>query len=288
MPSRPFALLLLTPIVLCLATPQSLFAQPAACLAAADLVNTPDFEASPRSDESAELLALWYADGLVADGALYERIHADLEQAAFQFPQLDLWPAWRGVEIPDGVLIRFVDVAARDAAEAGDNEAFNCLTDLLDVSSVTFWNSITWAYAEFDGRYDIPLTKSLFELIPEIDLTEANASIAYFDTGCFHSPDGVGRVYFLEEVVVLFPATGTGNVERVELSADGTVSYEEFDHRSDAPWQSELEACLDRKLSGHLDRGLTTVEDIPTLSEIGLLVLVLSLLAAGVVSSRGV
>lgn len=287
MEPRPLLLFLPVLVMLALATPADLFAQPAACLAAADLVNTPDFEASPRPDESAELLALWYADGLVADGDLYDPIHEDLEQAALQFPELDLWPAYRGTEIPDGVLVRFVDEAAQDGAESGENEAFNCLTELLDVSYVTFYSVITWAYVQFDGRYDISLARSLFELIPEIDLTEPNVSIvAYFDTGCFYSPDGLSRVYFLEEVVIFFPAAGVGNVERIEFSADGAVSYEEFDHRSDAPWQSELEACLDHQLSGQLDPGLTAVEDIPTLSEIGLALLFLSLLAAGVVRSR--
>jgi hypothetical protein len=269
-------------------TPSLLNAQPAACLAAADFVNSVDFEASPRADESAELMALWYSDGLVAKGPLYYRIQADLDHAAQQLPALDFWPVWRGKAIPDDLLIRFVDVAAREAAELGLNESFNCLTELLDVSYVSFQSIGPGASIKFDGLYDIPIVRSLFEMIPEISTTFPNSSFAYLDTGCFHSPDGFSRVYFLEEVVAFYPAFGTGNVERIEVAANGTLSYEEYDDRYDAPWQTELEACLDHQLSGDLDPSLLGIQGIPTLSQIGLGLLVLSLLAAGVVRLRGV
>ncbi len=78
---------LLVPVLaLGVATPSLVLSRPAACLAAAELVGTPDFDASPRHDESAELLALSYTDGLVTDGTLYERIHQDLGKAALLLP----------------------------------------------------------------------------------------------------------------------------------------------------------------------------------------------------------
>ncbi|MBZ0112036.1 MAG: IPTL-CTERM sorting domain-containing protein [Thermoanaerobaculia bacterium] len=271
---------------LIVATPSHLHAQPAACLAAADLVNSADFAASPRADRSAELMALWYSDVLVAEGPLYNRIHADLDRAAQQLPELDLWSVYRGMAIPEDVLIVFVDQAAHDAAENGQNESINCLTELLDVFSINFFSAGTLAYFQFDGRYNTPIVRSLFELIPEISSTLPNSSFGYFDTGCFHSPDGFSRVYFLEEFVDLYPAAGTGNVERIEVDANGTLSYEEYDHRADAPWQTELEACLDHQLSGDLDPSILGIVGIPTLSQIGLALLVLSLLAAGVVRMR--
>ena len=251
---RPL-LLLLGLVTLFALTPVKLFAQPAACLAAANLVNTPDFAASPRPDRHAELLALLYTNGLVAAGPLYDRIHLDLELAALQFPELDLWDVHRGKESKDGVRVTFVDEEAFSEAENGANEAFNCLTEILDVNNLTFWSSINGAYVGFDGLYDIPPVLSLFELIPEIDLTLPDYSIvANFDTGCFHSPDGFRRVYFLEEVIYdYYPAVGTGNVERIDVEADGSVTYEEYDNRYEAPWQAELETCLSRQLSGDLD-----------------------------------
>ena len=286
MPSQRFVLVLTILVGLSLAAASDLRAQPAACLAAAELVNTPDFEASPRPDETAELLALWYTDGLVADGALYWQIHTDLARAGQQFPELDLWPAFRGREIPSDVLVEFVDEAARDAAANGENAAFNCLIELLGARSVRY--IFNWAGIEFHGLYDVPVVRSLFEMIPEVELTTPNMFLSNFDTGCFHSPDGFSRVYFLEEVRRFPFPRGVGNVERIEFSADGTVSYEKFDRRTIAPWRSELEACLDRQLSGELVRGLPTVREIPSLSDFGLSLLVLMLLAAGVVRLRPV
>ena len=269
------------------AGPSHLLAQPAACLAAAEFVRSADFEASPRADESAELLALWYSNGIAASGPLYDRIHRDLDLAAQQFPELDLWAPHRGRAFPDELLMGFVDQAARDAAENGENEAFNCLTELLDVSSIRFGLS-AWGIVQFDGLYNLSIVTLLFELIPEITTTVPNSDFTYLDIGCFHSPDGFRRVYFFEELVTIYPAAGTRNPERIEVAANGTLSYEEYDSRHDAPWQDELEACLDHQLSGELDPSILGILNIPTLGQLGLALLVLSLLLAGVGRLRAV
>lgn len=287
MPSHRFVLVLMVFAGLNLVPAADLRAQLDVCQAATDLANTSDFNASPRPDETAELLALWYADGLVADGELYWQIHTDLTRAGQQFPQLDLWPVHRGREIPKDVFVKFVDEAARDAAANGENAAFNCLIELLGARSVRY--IFNWANIEFHSRYNLSVVRSLFEMLPEIDLTDTNSYInAYFDTGCFHSPDGFSRVYFLEEVAFSFISgrIRPRNVERIEFSADGTVSYEEFDRRFNAPWQPELEACLSRQLSGQLNRGVPSVQEIPTLSEIGMTLLLLSLFTVGAVRLR--
>ena len=284
MPRHRFVLLVPF-LLLGVAAPSLVAGQPAACLAAADLVGTPEFEASPRPDESAELLALSYTDGLVADDTLYNRIHQDLGLANLLFPDLDFWPVYRGAEPPAALHVEFVDETARDAAENGDNEAFNCLTELLDVSAVRYFQFTPVARVAFAGLYDFPTASSLFELIPEIVTTRPAAPYwVAFDTGCFHSPDGVSRVYFLEELLAFYPDAFTGNVERIEFGSDGAASVEEYDHRSNAPWQAELEACLDGQLSGDLQPGpIPPVATIPTLSEIGLAMLVLLVLAVGLV-----
>ncbi len=121
---------------------------------------------------------------------------------------------------------------------------------------MSYYQITPGAHVDFDKLFDYPTASSFFELIPEIDATYPNRSVVVpFGTGCFHSPDGVSRVYFFEETLVFYPDGFTGNVERVEFRSDGSVSSEEYDHRNNAPWQSELEACLNRELSGELAPG---------------------------------
>ncbi len=270
---------------LCVTTQSPLAAQSAVCAAAAELVNATEPADSPRPDESAELLALWYADGLIADGALYDRIRLDLAQAAHHFPDLDLWRVERRQHPGLGPSVTFVDVAAKEHAQQGLNEGFNCLIDLLEARDV-FFGPLRSVYVRFDSYYEPAQTSSLFGEVEDVLAAGPNFFSGVVDTGCFHSPDGVSRVYFLEEQVLRFPLSPPrlGNVERVELGPGG-ISVEEFDQRLDAPWRAELEACLERQLSGELDLVLQTTE-IPTLSDISLLALVLALMGAGVVWSR--
>ncbi|MEM1182863.1 MAG: hypothetical protein AAGM22_31250, partial [Acidobacteriota bacterium] len=138
---------------------------------------------------------------------------------------------------------------------------------------------------EFDGVYQLPRTRELYEQIATAELTDSNGS-SLPDIGCYYSPDGERRVYFLENHEVSFPNVLITDWARAEVSFAG-AEVELFDDSGLPPWFDEREACLDGDFSGDLDFLSTPVTDIPTAGDVGLLALIGLLTAAALRQLRG-
>ena len=139
-----------------------------------------------------------------------------------------------------------------------------------------------------------PLAKSLpsalllvhtLAQIPTVDFTEANGS-SIPDVGCYYSPDGLRRVYFLERYEVPFPSVVITDWARAEVSFAG-AEVELVEGSDPPPWIDEREACIAGDFSGELDFLGTPITDIPTAGDLGLLAFIGLLIAAALRRLRG-
>lgn len=260
------------------AAASSAMAQTPLCDSLAALDPPGEIAASPHDSRDAELLTLMASRGVAADSGLYGTVQADLENLLSLRPDLAQLPALPEVSAAS-LFVSFVSPEARDAAQNGELEDFECLNELLDLESATFYSSFPrLVFLEFDGRYRVETVGTAYEQVPGVDYIDLNHSFPG-PAGCFYRRADRGRVYFFEEWLVLYPAAYPVLLVRAELDRfGGGVTFEDAVPPYPPALEEEYEACK----AGLLDvpAGPESVE-IPTLSGSALAGLALLLAAAG-------
>ncbi|MEO1087492.1 MAG: hypothetical protein AAFY88_24910, partial [Acidobacteriota bacterium] len=239
-------------------------AQTPICDAVSRLDPPAEIAASPRDNYNAELLALAGSGGVAADAVMYEQILRDFSAIEALEPGVTEWPL-QPEETTDGFFLWFDTEADRDRAENGEIEDYDCLNELLDLKSATYYNFVLprTVFLEFGGVYNLPRLRELYEQIPTADFTGPNGG-SVPDIGCYYSPDGLSRVYFLEqwEFGLPFMVVITDWV-RVEVGFGG-AAVERVEGPDPPPWIDERSACIAGEFSGELDFLGAPVTDIPT------------------------
>ena len=113
------------------------WAQTPNCDLAASLDPPSELAASPRDNYNAEFLALAGSAGLAADTLLYELILRDFAAIEALEPGITEWTLG-DEETTDSFFLWFETEADRDRAENGEIADYNCLNELLDLSSATY------------------------------------------------------------------------------------------------------------------------------------------------------
>ena len=256
------------------------YCQTQLCDEAASLDPVAEIEATPRENETAELLALWSSRGAAADSGTYNTVTADLDRIASDYPDIAEIPV-RFQTDRSGLFVPFVDVATRELAEAGGIPDLNCLNVIFDQDSIqTFPNAIPRAiFLEFDGNYRIEELVDLYARIPGVEYSESNGSTLPADIGCFYSSESGKRTYFFEEWDSLFPIPRRERLARVEVNG-GQLSLVDDPYPYDPELEQEYLDCQAGLLSG------PQVVEVPTASTVALGILAMLLAIAGLWISR--
>ncbi len=263
------------------AAASSAMAQTPLCDSLAALDPPGEVTASPRDSRDAELLTLMASRGAAADSDLYETVQEDLEFLLSLRPDLAELPV-RPRAGADSLFVIFISPEARDAAQNGELEDFECLNELLDLESATYYNIIPKiVFLSFDGRYRSETVGAAYEQVPGASSFSLNHSFPG-PAGCFYRRADGGRVYFFEEWIVPYPGAYPVLLVRAELDRYGGVSFVDAIPPYEPALEEEYEACL----TGLLDvpDPLASVE-IPTLSGAALAGFALLLAAAGLGAS---
>ncbi|MEM6795204.1 MAG: hypothetical protein AAF725_14590 [Acidobacteriota bacterium] len=239
-----------------------------------------ELAASPRDNFNAEFLALAGSEGVAADTPVYEQILRDFAAIEALEPGITEWPL-EDAETTDGFFVWFETEADRDRAESGEIADYTCLNELLDLSSATYYTFVLprTVFLEFDGVYNLARAREFYSQIPTVEFTEANGRNIP-DIGCYYSPDGLRRVYFLERYENNFPfPVEITDWARAEVGFPG-AEVERVVGTDPPPWIDEREACIAGDFSGELDFLGAPITDIPTVGDLGLLAMIGLLIAA--------
>jgi hypothetical protein len=178
--------------------------------------NLADIQASPRPDNFAENLALLIGDGVAAEGALYERLSADLAAIRAAQPALagalfkNIW--WD----PHGLILG-LNGEAHAAARAGGFDGWSCLNTWFGGSIDTVFEYTPAAVLSFAPLLHPYRIGPDYEEIPGVTYAEANgygypASGPTPTPGLCASIDGPAIDYFFEGSPAMYyrvPAPGS-------------------------------------------------------------------------------
>ena len=249
------------------------------CDEASALDPVAEVEASPRDNESAEMLALWFSRGAAADTGTYDTITADLARIALEHPEIAELPVYFMTD-RSGLFVSFVDEATRDVAEAGGNPDFNCLNVIFDQDTAYWYNILPRVvFLGFDGNYRIEELLELYSRVPGVEFTELNGSTLLGDAGCFYQSDNGKRTYFFEEWAFFPPSSGPVRLARIEVIG-GALSLVDEPYPYDPELAQEYLDCQAGLLGG------PQVVGVPTASAVALGILAMLLAMAGLWISR--
>ncbi len=265
-------------LLVLVAAASSAMAQTPLCDSLAALDPSGEVVASPRDSRDAELLTLMVSRGVAADSGLYQTVQADLEFLLSLRPDLAELPVLPKATA-DSLFVTFISPEARDTAQNGELEDFECLGELLDLEYATYFTIVPeLVFLRFDGRYRVETVGTAYEQVPGADSFSPNHSFPG-PAGCFYRRAGGGRVYFFEEWILPLPGANPVLLVRAELDRyGGGVSFVDAVPPYPPALEEEYEACM----AGLLDvpPALESVE-IPTLSGSALAGLALLLAVAG-------
>ncbi len=145
------------------------------------------WELTPLEDETAELMAMYLADSVVAPLGLYNEIKADLDLIREQLGdsieiwddpiEADLWPLGTDFEIgfyfywkESRLIVWFDSVAVHKAVLFGSHDAWNELADSLRIDSVVDMShgDNLWVVAYFHGRLNARKVQPYFSDFPGV------------------------------------------------------------------------------------------------------------------------
>ena len=168
--------------------------------------NRADILASPRSDPTAEALALVLGNNVAADEALYQRLHADLEAIRASDPEVADLTFWNVVWGPSqGVLVGF-SPQAWPAVQAGTYHDWDCLDAWYRGSVAHVFSSIRYVSIHFAGSLRWNHVPPDYRALPGVVAAEMDAMAYAGCEGCLPnyglcamSADGVAYDYFVDE-----------------------------------------------------------------------------------------
>jgi len=149
-----------------------------------------DYGASPRPDEEAEILAIEYGSSLLADDAMYERIHRDLAAIRAYQPEVAEvvhHPAWA----PDELLAKVFS-----GVPTSEFEALNAYYQTTIGGTISRPDGTTYLLS-FPGRLWIPWVADEYEALAEVDYAEPNHRYGEADAIYIQTGSGVWEYHFV-------------------------------------------------------------------------------------------